>query len=60
VDERREQLIDNLTIKKIPKMVFSRYEWAHDDYSLNVENLPMAQKDAEQAELFGDEAGEQS
>jgi len=46
---------DNLTIKKIPKMVLSRCEWAHDDYSLNVDNLPMAQKDAEQAELFGDD-----
>jgi len=35
----------NLTIKKIPKMVLSRCEWGHDDYSLNVSNLPMAQKD---------------
>ncbi len=33
----------NLTLKKIPKMVLSRCEWAHDDYSLNVANLPMAQ-----------------
>ncbi len=32
----------NLTIKKIPKMVLTRCEWGHDDYSLNVENLPMA------------------
>jgi adenine-specific DNA-methyltransferase len=32
----------NLTIKKIPKMVLSRCEWGHDDYSLNVDNLPMA------------------
>ena len=32
----------NLTLKKIPKMVLSRCEWAHDDYSLNVANLPMA------------------
>jgi adenine-specific DNA-methyltransferase len=32
----------NLTVKKIPKMVLSRCEWAHDDYSLNVANLPMA------------------
>jgi adenine-specific DNA-methyltransferase len=35
----------NLTLKKIPKMVLSRCEWAHDDYSLNVANLPMAQPD---------------
>lgn len=34
----------NLTVKKIPKMVLSRCEWGHDDYSLNVENLPQAPK----------------
>ena len=34
----------NLTLKKIPKMVKDRCEWGHDDYSLNVANLPMAQK----------------
>ena len=32
----------NLTVKKIPKMVLSRCEWGHDDYSLNVANLPMS------------------
>jgi adenine-specific DNA-methyltransferase len=32
----------NLTLKKIPKVVLSRCEWGHDDYSLNVRNLPMA------------------
>ena len=37
----------NLTLKKIPKMVLSRCEWAHDDYSLNVANLPMAQPEPE-------------
>ncbi len=31
----------NLTLKKIPKMVLTKCEWGHDDYSLNVENLPM-------------------
>jgi adenine-specific DNA-methyltransferase len=35
----------NLTLKKIPKMVLARCEWGHDDYSLNVANLPMAQID---------------
>jgi adenine-specific DNA-methyltransferase len=34
----------NLTLKKIPKMVLSKCEWGHDDYSLNVENLPMQQQ----------------
>ncbi|WP_128575330.1 DNA methyltransferase [Photorhabdus temperata] len=49
----------NLTLKKIPKMVLSRCEWGHDDYSLNVENLPMKEKPKEapqsnqrQADLF--------
>jgi len=32
----------NLTLKKIPKVVLSRCEWGHDDYSLNVQNLLMA------------------
>jgi len=32
----------NLTVKKIPKQVLSRCEWAHDDYSLQVQNLPQA------------------
>ena len=33
---------ENLTVKKIPKQVLSRCEWGHDDYSLDVENLPKA------------------
>jgi adenine-specific DNA-methyltransferase len=37
----------NLTLKKIPKMVLSRCEWGHDDYSLNVANLPMAELESE-------------
>jgi adenine-specific DNA-methyltransferase len=32
-------------LKKIPKMVLARCEWGHDDYSLNVANLPMAKPD---------------
>ncbi|MCP5319842.1 MAG: site-specific DNA-methyltransferase [Pseudomonadales bacterium] len=35
----------NLTLKKIPKMVLARCEWGHDDYSLNVANLPMAKSE---------------
>ncbi len=49
---------DNLTIKKIPKMVLSRCEWAHDDYSLNVENLPQIERDPEQESLFSEVKGE--
>lgn len=39
----------NLTLKKIPKMVLARCEWGHDDYSLNVANLPMAEPGPEPA-----------
>jgi adenine-specific DNA-methyltransferase len=49
----------HLTLKKIPKMVKDRCEWGHDDYSLNVANLPMAQKTVEipaQDDLFGGDA----
>lgn len=42
----------NLTIKKLPKAVLKHCEWAHDDYSLNVQNLPMAERDPEQEDLF--------
>jgi adenine-specific DNA-methyltransferase len=35
----------NLTVKKIPKAVLTRCEWSHDDYSLEIQNLP--QKPAE-------------
>lgn len=42
----------NLTIKKLPKAVLKHCEWAHDDYSLNVDNLPMAESDPEQENLF--------
>jgi adenine-specific DNA-methyltransferase len=31
----------NLTVKKIPKAVLTRCEWGHDDYSLEIKNLPL-------------------
>jgi adenine-specific DNA-methyltransferase len=37
----------NLTIKKIPQAVLYRCEYGHDDYSLQVANLPAAQSNAE-------------
>lgn len=47
------QQFANLTVKKIPKQVLNRCEWGHDDYSLQVENLPDAPKPRlEQPELF--------
>ena len=42
----------NLTVKKIPKQVLSRCEWGHDDYSLQVENLPKAPAPPGQQSLF--------
>jgi adenine-specific DNA-methyltransferase len=63
----------NLTVKKIPNHVRNRCEWGHDDYSLNVENLPKAPPKASQmngeepepsarpskrqTDLFGQEGG---
>jgi adenine-specific DNA-methyltransferase len=35
----------NLTVKKIPKAVLNRCEWGHDDYSLEIQNLPMKSPD---------------
>jgi adenine-specific DNA-methyltransferase len=32
----------NLSVRKIPNHVRARCEWGHDDYSLNVRDLPMA------------------
>ncbi len=32
---------ENLTVKKIPRAVLDKCEWDKDDYSLNVQNLPM-------------------
>ena len=41
----------NLTVRKIPKQVLSRCEWGHDDYSLQVENLPKAPPKIGQQEM---------
>ncbi|NNN05571.1 MAG: site-specific DNA-methyltransferase [Elusimicrobia bacterium] len=35
----------NLTVKKIPKAVLARCEWGHDDYSLEIKNLPLKVED---------------
>ncbi len=44
----------NLTVKKIPNAVLAKCEWGHDDYSLQVENLPAAPKPkVDQPDLFG-------
>lgn len=45
----------NVRLKKIPEAVLKKCEWGHDDYSLNVANLPMAQGELEQGDLFGED-----
>ncbi len=40
----------NLTIKKIPLAVLSRCEYGHDDYSLQVANLPAAISNSQELE----------
>ena len=32
----------NLTVKKIPRAILKKCEWNKDDYSLQIQNLPMA------------------
>lgn len=53
----------NLTLRKIPNHIRSKCEWGHDDYSLNVANLPMAEPEPAppppaQAGLFDGEEGQ--
>jgi len=40
----------NLTVKKIPKAVMNRCEWGHDDYSLEIQNLPLKEVEPEVAD----------
>jgi adenine-specific DNA-methyltransferase len=40
------ELWPNLTIRKIPNHIRTRCEWGHDDYSLNVANLPQGKVEA--------------
>lgn len=54
-----EDAYPNLTIKKIPQAVLNRCEYGHDDYSLQVANLPTAPKPApDQPTLPGFDLGE--
>lgn len=43
----------SLTVKKIPKAVLSRCEWSHDDYSLEIKNLPMRPEEEKAAPPAG-------
>lgn len=53
-DKASAEDFDNLTVKKIPDAVLKKCEWGHDDYSLNVKNLPMAEEEQQvvQDDLF--------
>lgn len=55
----KTDLWPNLTLRKIPNHIRSRCEWGHDDYSLNVANLPQAEAAPKplQPELFDDGEG---
>ncbi|MCF7528701.1 site-specific DNA-methyltransferase [Neisseria lisongii] len=46
--EKAAERFPNLSLKKIPKMILARCEWGHDDYSLNVANLPLAEAEPEE------------
>lgn len=46
--------LPNLTVKKIPKAVLDKCEYGHDDYSLNVKNLPMVAPELKQDEMSFD------
>ena len=54
------EAFDNLTLKKIPQVVLTKCEWGKDDYSLNVANLPQAEKPLEQPDLFNTKGKEAS
>ncbi len=41
----------NLTVKKIPKTVLHKCEWGHDDYSLEIKNLPWREPEPEPAAI---------
>ncbi|SEI98136.1 adenine-specific DNA-methyltransferase [Deinococcus reticulitermitis] len=43
------ETLENLTLKKIPQSLLRRCDWDHDDYSLNVANLPQATAPDERA-----------
>lgn len=49
-----KQAFSNISIKKIPQILLGRCEFAHDDYSLNIIDLPHV--DDEEEELMEDDA----
>ena len=47
---------ENLTVKKIPKTVLQKCEWGHDDYSLEINNLPKPPETTATAEDVSEQA----
>ena len=56
--EGEPDAFDNLMIARIPQAVLDQCEWGKDDYSLNVENLPMSKADQMEPRLPLDDAVE--
>lgn len=52
-----ESEFPNLTLRKIPNHIRAKCEWGHDDYSLNVANLPQPEPEPgePQGSLFAEE-----
>ena len=49
--EAAGDILTNLTIKKIPRVVLDRCEWGKDDYSLKIAALPMQDEELEAVEI---------
>jgi adenine-specific DNA-methyltransferase len=48
--DTKADAFDNLTLVKIPTSILQKCEWGRDDYSLNIQNLPIAEDDADSVE----------
>lgn len=48
-----EKLYPNITIKKIPQMLFNRCEFDHDNYNLNIVNPPVYDDEEDEKEEDG-------
>ena len=58
--DTKADAFDNLTLVKIPTSILQKCEWGRDDYSLNIQNLPMAEEDGEPAEDEAPKRGRRS
>lgn len=57
------EAFENLTLVKIPSAILQKCEWGRDDYSLNIQNLPLMENDgappADALPLFRGETGDE-